>query len=168
MQPEVVLYVNVAIAVVLTIAIGMHYHNFRRVTGGGSVASWIARYLTLAFGRITFGLLYLFERLWIDMTAVDEALAGWTRYAQELKNHSQGLQEQLEDALARIQQLIATDAQEDAAQAEALQQQIAEQITSALETVKNPPQEPGSEEPEEVIVPIVSDESEPQVDPEQA
>lgn len=75
------------------------------------------------------------HRIGILMATFAEALAGWTNYAGELKA-------QLEAANATLADWRNIDAAEDAEQAAALEQQLADQLAAALEAVKNPPVEP--------------------------
>lgn len=72
------------------------------------------------------------HRIGVLMATFAEALAGWTNYANELKA-------QLEAVNATLADWQAIDATEDAAQAAALEQQLADQVQAALDAVKNPP-----------------------------
>lgn len=86
----------------------------------------------------------------VIVSAFQEALAGWTGYANELKAQNSDLRSKLEAAQSTLDDWAAIDAAEDAAQAAALQQRLADQLAAALEAVKNPPQEPElPDEPEE-------------------
>ena len=83
----------------------------------------------------------IFTKLGADMSAVDEAIARFTAFTQ-------GVLADLQEARTQIQELIDTDAVEDAAQAEALQNEIAGKIDTAIATLQNPPSAPVEEEPE--------------------
>jgi hypothetical protein len=111
----------------------------------------LAHAITLLLGRLTFASLHIFEELGVDMSAVDEALASWTTAYNELEAHNDELVTQLEAANETIEQLVATDAAEDSEQKAALEAQIAQQITTALELAKNPPAPP---EPPPVTEPV--------------
>jgi hypothetical protein len=113
-----------------------------KVPTGRSALQKIAHAITLTLGRITFAVLHSFERIGVNMSAVDDAIAAWTQYATDQKAHLQDLQTQLETAQQTNRDLLATDAAQDADQALALQAQIADQISAALNSVKNPPQPP--------------------------
>lgn len=108
-----------------------------------------AHAVTLFLGYLTFKTLDLFKALGVDMSGVDEALANWTQYANDLKAHSADVEAQLTAAQTTVQQLIDTDAAQDAAQAAELQQTIAAQINNALDVVKNPPAPPADTAPAE-------------------
>lgn len=82
------------------------------------------------------------HRIGILMATFAEALAGWTNYAGELKAQNDDLRTQLEAANATLADWRNIDAAEDAEQAAALEQQLADQLAAALEAVKNPPVEP--------------------------
>lgn len=105
---------------------------------GRSALQKIAHAITLTLGRITFAVLHLFERLGVDMSAVDDALAAWTQYAQDQKAHLADLQSQLETLQQTNQQILADKATAVTAE----DSKIADQISAALESIKNPPQPP--------------------------
>ena len=56
----------------------------------------LAEIITLFLGRLTFASLKIFGELGVDMSKVDEALAEWTSYGQQLKAAAADLQTQLE------------------------------------------------------------------------
>jgi len=129
----------------------------------------LARAVTLGLGGLTQLSYQLFDALGVDMTSVDQALAGWTDYANqleaqnaELKQQNTDVTSQLETANQTIQQLKDTDAAEDAAQAQALTDQIAQQIQDALDAAKaepttpdpTPPEGGGGETPTEPPTPV--------------
>jgi len=82
------------------------------------------------------------QRLDQMMTTVAEAIQAWVDYANGLKQQLADAETQLTTAQDTITQLQATDAAEDAAQAQQLQDQIAQQVSDALAAVQNPPAEP--------------------------
>jgi hypothetical protein len=96
------------------------------------------------------------------MTRFDDAVALWADYATAQKDLIASLQAQLVEAQATAAQLVATDAVEDAAQAEALSNQLADQLAAALEALKGAPEEPPPVVPEEPPVEEPPVEEEPQ------
>ena len=102
----------------------------------------IAQAIVLILGYLTFGVLHLFEKLGVNMANVDEILASWTNWSQDLKA-------QLQSALDTIQQIKDTDAAEDAAQAEALTNELTAKVQAAYDSVSAPPAPPVEEPPVE-------------------
>ena len=103
----------------------------------------LARGVTLFLGGLTQASYRFFRSVGADMSGVDETLAAWTDW-------SQSIQSQLAAALATNEQLVATDAEQDAEQAAALQEQFAAQVQAAYETATSAPAapvEPPVEEP---------------------
>ena len=76
------------------------------------------------------------------MTTVDEALAAWTSYTQELKDHAADLVAQLEAAQQELQELVEAEEAKDLAKAEELTRHIVDKINAALEAARNPVQPP--------------------------
>lgn len=68
-----------------------------------------------------------------------EAQQSWVDYVLDLKAQLAAANETAAAAKAAADKIIADDATEDAAQLAALQQQLADQLSAALEGVKNPP-----------------------------
>lgn len=118
----------------------------------------MARHLVLALGRLTFAVMNFFKRLGVDMTTVDEALAAWTNYTQELKDRAAELTGQLEAAEAQIQELIEAEGARDQERTEQLTREIAEKIHAALEAARNPVEPP----PEVLVPPDELEEGEPE------
>lgn len=97
--------------------------------------TWTAQKIVLALGWLTFVTLNTFKKLGADMASVDETLASWTAWSQDIKT-------KLADALATNEQLVATDAEQDAAQAAALQEEFAAKVQAAYDTAVAPPELP--------------------------
>lgn len=104
----------------------------------GGIMNQIARWVTLGLGHLTFGALHLFEKLGVDMARVDEVIASWTAWSENIKTA-------LADALADAQNLRDTDAAEDAAQANALSETVADKVQAAFDAVSAPPTTPPAE-----------------------
>ncbi len=102
----------------------------------------LARGVTLFLGGLTQASYKFFESIGADMSGVDETLAAWTTW-------SQNIQAQLATALETNAQLVATDAEQDAAQAAALQEQFAAQVQAAYELATTSPAPPVEEPPVE-------------------
>ena len=98
----------------------------------------MARQVVLALGRLTFALLRFFQNRGVDMTTVDEALAAWTSYTQELKDHAAELAAQLEGVQGELQELLDAEEAKDLAKAEELTRTIVDKINAALEAARNP------------------------------
>lgn len=125
----------------------------QRDEGRGGFMHAIARGVVLFLGRITFATLHLFEKLGVNMADVDQVLADWTAWSENIKT-------QLADALADAQNLRDTDAAEDAAQANALSEALAAKVQAAYDAVTSPPvTEPDPEPPveEPVEEPVVEE-----------
>lgn len=75
------------------------------------------------------------------MASVDETLASWTAWSEDIKS-------QLNEAKTAVENLKATDAAEDAAQAEALLNEVEAKVQAAYETATSTPETPDSETPE--------------------
>jgi hypothetical protein len=66
------------------------------------------------------------------MASFDEVVAQWVAYAEALEDERDQLETALSEALRVNAQLVATDAAEDAAQAEALQAELTKKLEDAL------------------------------------
>jgi len=83
------------------------------------------------------------------MASFEEAKQAWVDYANDLKSQNDALraaltdaQQQATDAAAALQQFQDDDAATDAQQLANQAQQFADQLTTALDSVKEPPVEP--------------------------
>ena len=125
-------------------------------TGEGGFMNTIARWVVLGLGHVTFGALHLFKKLGVDVATLDETLAAWTAWSQDIKT-------KLADALADAQNLRDTDAAEDAVEANALSEALAKKVQDAFDAVSKAPdveEPPVVEEPVDET-PVVPDPDEP-------
>lgn len=125
----------------------------------------IARWVVLGLGRLTFGALHLFKKLGVDVATLDETLAAWTTWSDDIKG-------QLQSALETIQTLKDTDAAEDKAQADALTAEVEAKVQAAFDAATSTPTAPGTTdpvttEPEAPVdeTPVVPDPDEPTTPP---
>lgn len=127
------------------------------------VPDW-ARQIQQSLVTIEQGIHTLHRKVDTLMATVTEALQGWVDYTNALKAQNADLTAQLQGAQATVTQLQETDAAEDAAQAEALTAQIAQQISDALAAAQAPVEQPPvttepveSQDPETVEPPVVEE-----------
>lgn len=131
----------------------------------GGTMDTIARWVVLGLGKLTFGALHLFEKLGVEVATIDETLASWTNWSNDIKA-------KLKDALDDAQNLRDTDAAEDAVEANALSEALAKKVQDAFDAVSTVPTIPGTTdpvtEPEAPVdeTPVVPDPDEPTTPPE--
>jgi hypothetical protein len=91
----------------------------------------------LAWALNTGALYALSRRVEFIMGNFDDAVQAWVDYAEELKGERDQYAEALKDALATNAKLVAIDAENDAAQAAALQEQLTGQLEGALAALQS-------------------------------
>jgi hypothetical protein len=135
----------------------------------------LARSVTLGLAGLAQASLKVFEKLGVDMTSVDQAIADWTQYAQDLKAHGDDVEQQLSaasDALTAANEQLATiaeadalkEAQDIAAAVAQANQDAADKLEAALESLRNPPVTP-PDTPPTPDVPPTPDTPPPDVTP---